>query len=239
MYSLAYLLSRQPKSLQKQDLYAPMLRQYSTSTRLQQLRFNRRCYSLLHNARVAPHNLPHFYRTYRLPADPFFPLFLATKRAYLDHREELKHRRDRYILETLRALPPPILATIKYLGYLECHYNSRADSPVWQRYLFPGSRKAADEYRRYDQATWLLLFRRHLRRLCARYRTLSDTTADRVIACFLLGLTPPSIPPQNPSPREITSGYRRLSLLHHPDRGGDPALFIEIKRARDTLMGAG
>ena len=237
-YTIGYLLSHQPKTIEKHPDYRAMLTQYHVSRPLQHLRLNRRCYSLLHNARIAPGNLRHFYRTYRLPADPFFPLFFAIKRSYLDERERRKEERRRSIVSTMRALPPEVLTQIKYLGYLERHYNGAGRSPVWQSHLFPGSKKKADAYSRYTAPQWHALYRGHLSLLQKRYRGLTDVIVSRVLACFVLGIVPSLIPPSRPSSTEVSRTYRRLSLLHHPDRGGDPSLFISIKQARDLLVGA-
>src|SRR5210317_1140036 len=35
--------------------------------------------------------------------------------------------------------------------------------------------------------------------------------------------------------REIKEAYRRKSMEHHPDKGGDPVLFDQIKKAHDVL----
>lgn len=209
---------------------------YRASARLQHLVLNRRCYSLLDKAKIDPHSLYHFYRTYRLPADPFFPLFFTVKRSYLAQRERLKEERHAYIMNAMRSLPEPVLRNIKYLGYLERGYNSAGRSPIWQRDLFPASKKKADEYMRFSDSQWLALFRSHLSMLAARYGGLPEAIADRVYACFVLGITPELIPPSRPTPQEVSRSYRRLSLLHHPDRGGNSAMFIEIKRARDALV---
>ena len=37
------------------------------------------------------------------------------------------------------------------------------------------------------------------------------------------------------SPQAVKKGYRRASLIHHPDRGGDPDVFIKLKRAAKVL----
>lgn len=235
-YSLAYLLSRQPKSLRKHPDYAVMIAQFRASRPLQQARCSRLCYSLLNNARIAEENLFHFYRTYRLPRDPFFPLFLKIKREYLAERERVKAERREYILGRVRSLPPSTLATIKYLGHLERYYNSANHSPLWQRRLFPSTKKQADAYHKQDTAAWLELFRRHLESLRERYGLPTEIAAERILACFVLGIIPDHIPPRRPEAGLINRSYRRLSLLHHPDRGGDPAEFIEVHRARDTLI---
>ncbi len=235
-YTIAQLLLRQPKSLRRHPDYQNMMAHYKTSDRLRRLRISRRCYSLLHRATIEPRNLRQFYRTYRLPADPFFPLFFMIKRSYLRERMRAKEERHRYILAAMRSLPPTLLQNIKYLGYLERRYNAAGRSPLWQKELFPGTKKKANAYLRYGAAAWLALFRRHLALLGARYRALGGAVADRVLACLALELTPKVAPPPLLSAAVVKRSYRRLSMLHHPDRGGDPAVFIEIKWARDTLL---
>lgn len=236
MYSLAYLLNRQPRSLRKHRLYRAMIDHYFASQRLQTLRIPRRGYVLLDEARIEPENLHHFYRTYRLPVNPFFPLFFRVKRDYLADRDRLREERHRYIVERVRSLPPHVIATIRYIGHLERHYHGRDESPLWQKHLFPTSKKQADAYLRFTASDWVRLFGDHLARLESRYRGFTDLITSRVLASFLLELVPDSIPPRRPQLSEISRTYRRLSLLHHPDRGGDAAHFIAIKRARDALL---
>ena len=216
-----------------------MVSHFRASERLGRIRISRRCYTLLNQARIRPEHIRNFYVTYRLPDNPFFPLFFAIKRDYLAERERIREERRRYILSAMRSLPPPVLTTVKYLGYLERHYNAAGRSPVWQKHLFPGSKKKADAYSRYDTRQWLALFRDHLSLLEQRYRGLNELVAERVFACIVLELTPDLIPPARPSQSIVSRHYRRLSMLYHPDRGGDPTMFIEIKRARDVLVGSG
>jgi hypothetical protein len=209
---------------------------FLASDRLKRLRLPRRCWSLMNRATVAHENLKYFYRTYRLPADPFFPLFFAIKRDYLAHRARLAEERRRYIISALKALPPDLLGKIKYLGHLERHYNAAGASPVWQKHLFPGSKKQADAYARLDAAAWLERYRRHLSLLSERYPELTAAMTEFVFACFALELIPEGIPPRPPQKKDVIRSYRVLSMRYHPDRGGDPALFLEIARARETLL---
>ena len=39
-------------------------------------------------------------------------------------------------------------------------------------------------------------------------------------------------------PKTITAAYKRMALKHHPDKGGDPAMFRLVKSAYDSLMPA-
>jgi hypothetical protein len=147
----------------------------------------------------------------------------------------------------MRSLPPEVLATIRYLGHLERKYNAAGRSPVWQAEMFPSSKKAANELAARSAASWDAAVARHLSALRRRYTRLTPSVAEHVFACHVLGLIPDPGPPQSaawrtlrippdPSHEEVVRRYRTLSLLHHPDRGGDQARFIEIKRARDLLI---
>ena len=37
------------------------------------------------------------------------------------------------------------------------------------------------------------------------------------------------------SPEEIKKAYNKLALTHHPDKGGDPDKFIDLREAYDIL----
>ena len=245
-YSLSYLLSKQPKSLQKNEYYPIMMNYFYNSPKLQNLRISRRCYSLLQHAKIEAHNLHHFYRTYRLPKDPFFPLFFKIKREYLQERQRRQDERVRYIAAAMRTLPEPILEFIKYLGRLEQRYNHSGAYPVWNRHMFPGSKKRVREYCRFTHREWIDFFRDYLGTLTERYRPLSDETAERLLACFILGCVPQG-PEESvshnglrwPDGDTVTRQYRKLSLQYHPDRGGESDMFVELKRAREVLSFAG
>lgn len=56
-------------------------------------------------------------------------------------------------------------------------------------------------------------------------------TATRALACEILG-----IPPSPITADGVRRAYRRLALLHHPDRGGDPVVMARINSAYSYLM---
>ena len=236
IYSLAYLLSRQPKTLTKHRQYPLLMSYFYASARLQDLRISRQCYTVLNQGKVHPDHLNHFYLTHGLPKEPFFPLFLKIKRDYERERERKQEERHEYLLESMRRLPEGTRAFIKYLGYLEAHYHSRGRYPLWQQHIFPATKKQAQEYHTYTQLQWMELFRDHLLRLQSRYPGMSSLVVERLIACFLLEWVPEELPPRWPPATEITARYRRLSLRHHPDLGGDPRVFVYLKGARDVLL---
>ncbi len=235
-YSLEQLLARQPKSLSKHRDYPELLGYLQKEPALQRVRMSQRCYTLLHHARIANKNLPHLMRTYRLPRHSFFALFLHIKRDYLREREQARQARFQYIVSEMRSLPSPVVEFTRYLGFLENHYNAASAHPLWQEHLFPRSKKRVHEYRKLSPPDWLEVFRRHLGRLEKRYRGCNSGTTELLLATYVLECLPSSYPPSRPSAELIKRRYRHLSLQHHPDQGGDAHMFVELKRARDSLL---
>lgn len=41
---------------------------------------------------------------------------------------------------------------------------------------------------------------------------------------------------RNATKEEIKKAYHRLAHIHHPDKGGDPKKFIEIKKAYEAIV---
>lgn len=189
-YSLGYLLSRQPKSLKKNEYYPIMMSYFRNSERLQRLRVSRRCYSLLQHAKIDPENLHHFYRTYRLPQDPFFPLFFKIKREYLQERQRKQEERVRYIAARMRSLPAPTLGFIKYLGWFEQSCNHSGGYPVWNQHMFPHTKKRVGEYMKFSNAEWINFFKAYLQSFVHRYRRISEETTEKLLACYVLGCLP-------------------------------------------------
>lgn len=50
----------------------------------------------------------------------------------------------------------------------------------------------------------------------------------------ILGI-PVGIDPKCLDPKAIKAAYNRMALKHHPDKGGDPNMFREVKDAYDSL----
>ncbi|MFO7730906.1 MAG: hypothetical protein R6V86_09090 [Spirochaetia bacterium] len=238
-YSLGYLLSKQPKSLQKNQFYEEMLLHYRSSTRLQKLRISRRCYNLLQQAVIKPEYLDNFYRTYRLPRDPFFPLFLRVKRDYLEQRRQRQEQKMRYIADKMRGLPPDTLAFIKYLAAFEQRYNRADNFPVWTAHLFPTTKKRVNEYGSFTRTEWITLFSAHLQRLEQRYRELDEDTSQRILASYVLECLPREgkTPGLEPDLQAAARNYRRLSKLYHPDLGGEGDFFLQLQWAKEVLSG--
>ena len=185
---------------------------------------------------IKPEHLDNFYRTYRLPRDPFFPLFLMIKRDYLSHRRNLRRAREKYIAERVRSLPPEVRAFLKFLAEYEKYHHPRGFFPLWTRELFPSTKKRVKELSKYDQLQWLSLFRGHLDKLETCYRGVHRVNTDRILAAYLLQLELPTNGRVTSTEPEVRSAYRRLSKTHHPDGGGDGEVFVRLKCARDILL---
>ena len=234
-YSLDELLSRQPKSIRTDPRYRQLSACFYTSELLPRLRISRRCYRLLDKAIVDPENLVHFYKTYRLPKDPFFPLFFCIKRDYLAERERKREEREAYILKRMKALPVHKIRFIRFLGEWEQEMNRKMDYPYWEKHLYPGTKKRVHEYEAFGPLEWDDFFRSYLAGLLTHYHYNPHPLADRAAACAFLELLPVAAPLTLPDKREVLSSYRRLCRIYHPDRGGSSEIFIRLKESKEIL----
>ncbi len=238
-YSLAHLLEKQPAGIRKHHRYQEILLYYRSSERLKKLRFSRRCYSLLMHAKIAPHNLDNFYRTYRLPRDPFFPLYFTVKREYLADLEEKRAERRNIIVSGLKTLPRTEFDFLLFLASLEQRLNSTGNCPLWEKELFPSSRRKLALMLNYSREEWIDRYRMHLALLVKRYRRFEESASDRILATFILELVPgrsSSGMEDTAAPRDVKNAYRRLCKEYHPDAGGDPVMFVHLKWAEEILL---
>lgn len=233
-YTLASLLDAQPKGLVKDPKHRLLWDHFMTSEKLQRLRIGRRCYRLLNNASVSPENLKSFYRSYRLPEDPFFPLFLSVKRNWIDGRKKWQEERRKAISLMMDGLPVERYRNIELMGRLEEKYNPAGKRPLWDKIVFPGTKKRAGELIGFEELQWQNLASHFLNCLSERYRSLSTEEALKVEALLIMGFN--RIPVGTyPERQEVQERFRHLSKIYHPDGGGDSTLFRRLKTARDIL----
>jgi len=235
IYTLSRLLERQPKTLRKHPYYTSMYTQYVHSITLQQLRISRRCYSLLNRATVDPQNLKYFYRTYRLPKDPFFPLFFLIKRDYLQGLEKRRKEKKEYIASKMCSLPEQVLEYIKFLARYEQGLHPRALYPVWSQNIFPATKKRVNEYSSFTLLEWVSVFHDYFLSLEKRYTSHTPVMSHRILACFILQCLPEENRFCRPHMKTVNSQYRRLCKQYHPDSGGDSDYFLQLKWAKDIL----
>ena len=237
-YSLLHLLRSQPKTVQRSAGFDTLLHHVNRSPRLQRLRINRRCYRLLDTARIADGNLANFHRTYRLPKDSFFREFIRLKRRYLDHRALLKKRREEYIQQRVKSLDSRILEFLLILGRHEKQLNHADRTPVWEKTLYPATKKLADAYHDYTIEQWSELAEQFGTALQQRYHRSTVEHWNYILAAFLLEALPADGSFRLPNSTTVRRQYRKLSKRHHPDQGGDPEQFRRLKEAFELLRDA-
>lgn len=243
-YSIPYLLSKQPKWIRKHPYYSAMIRSLRISPSLTALRFNGQCCRLLQNAGITPENLSRFCRTYRLPRDQFFPLFLRIRKDYLNHRQSLKQAKEHYIRAKMEELPGDVRRFLEFFRDMESRVNAEGKHPVWDREIFPSTKKRVHQYLSQNRSQWTGTFGGYFAALTCRYRRISEKTADRLLACFILNCLPAhtTAPVSGgymigyPDRKKIMEQFRILSMEYHPDRGGQPELFIRLAWAKNLLL---
>lgn len=235
IYSVIYLLDKQPKSLKKEKHYQLMVSFLQNSPTLTGVRFNRRCYSLLNDAIIKPEHLENFYKTYRLPVNPFFPLFFMVKRKYLLKRDNKKLERLQYIETKMEELPSYIRRYSALMKELELKYNRANQFPAFKENLVPKTKKKADLFAKYNHAEWIFFFGNYMSFLADLYVRIPSDLMERMSACLILNCLPSSFS-EVPQRSKVSNRYRSFSKIYHPDAGGDQELFIKIKWARDLLI---
>lgn len=232
---MSYLLDKQPKSLSKQKHYQLMVSYLQNAPRLAGLRFNKRCYSLLNEAVIKPEHLEDFYRTYRLPKNPFFPLFFMVKRNYLMEREFIKFERKKYIEIKMTCIPSYVQRYFALIFQFEQKYNRAGNSPVFKNNLSVSTKKRANEFSNFEHADWIEFFGIYFACLGKHYERIPSENMDRIYAYIILNSIPDSLS-ELPDSAKVNNRYRNYSKIYHPDRGGNPELFIKLKWARDLLL---
>ena len=206
-----------------------------SSQALLRLRIPSPAFRILDRAVIEPENLNNFYRTYRIPKDPFFPLFLSIKREYLADRAKKQEEREAYILEKMKSLPAEQIRFIRFLAEWEQEMNRQMDYPYWMEHLYPPTKKRVNQYEKFTLLEWDTFLENYLDGLLRHYRLKNEVLAPRILACHLLGLIPVLDPLRFPNQKEVLRSYRGLSLVYHPDRGGEVEVFIRLKEAREVL----
>ncbi len=235
-YTISFLLEKQPKAICRDKYYRLMISYYRESTILKRIRFNRRCYSLLNDAVIRPEHLHNFYKTYNLPQDPFFPLFLLIKNNYFVTKDIRKREKQQYIQGRMRELSPHVDSFFKIIYEMEKRYNRAGQTPVYKKYIIPKTKKHVDRLAGYKHLDWFFFFSTYLEMLLKQYKRISYKTTGQLAACFMLECIPETFS-DLPDQSLVNNHYRSFSKKYHPDVGGDPEFFIEIKRAHEVLLG--
>ena len=241
-YSIAYLLKRQTAGFKKHPRYPELIYRFSVSPVIKRLRITSRCYRILNNAMIPEKNLPSFYRTYRLPKDPFFSIFIAIKSEVLEKKRSRKKAKEDWIKNEMKNVPDYLRTSMGELREFEMKLNRAGKCPEWEKTFIPATKKRVCEMKRGDIDDWTEVFDAFLERIKDRYGRSIPTRVNGVsggkilLSLIVLGF-PFSIAGMNiPAKNTINERYRRLSKKFHPDLGGDERHFVVLKQARDILL---
>ncbi|MBF9015884.1 MULTISPECIES: hypothetical protein [unclassified Oceanispirochaeta] len=233
--SLNRLLNRQPKTIRKHPHYELMINHYLASEKLQKLKINRQCYRLLDKAIITVENLPNLYRTYKVPQDPFFPLFITIKKDYLAERLKKIEEREKYILVQMKKLPREKRKVLRFLAELEESISPGGTRQIWGKKIYPGSMKRSREILKISESEWTEILDGYFESLSLKYPVFSKSR-EKVSASLFLRIRPSLNPLGFPSKETVNKSYRKLSRSYHPDSGGDASLFIRLQNSRDLLI---
>ena len=243
-YSIAYLLGKQSAGFRKHPEYSMLIRRFDISPVIKRLRITGRCYRILNNASVPASNLKSFYRTYRLPNDMFFPLFINIKRTVLDDKAKRRIEREKWIRNETEKYPRHIAKSLAELKRYEKKLHRSGLSPEWDRVFIPSTKKRVRELLHGDAEDWTGLFNAYIEKIEERYgrtklstsgREKGITGGDLLLALSVLELPFSLENAARPPARTVNERFRLLSKKHHPDLGGDEAYFILLKQAKDIL----
>ncbi len=230
---LAELLWRQPARIKAASRFGELVKALNASTRLRAVRLGKRPWSLLNEPRLRPYFLDDFRRTYRLPEDPFFRIFLELKWEDKAERAARKDKRAADIAAIMDRSFPPALAFIRWLGELEAsHASKRA---LWRSLFEPRTKKRARELAALDALGWKALLQDYLTQLCRLHPPLTDLVPEHWFAYMLLETLPDPATGKPPKAGELRSAWRRAVKSHHPDSGGDAEYFRLLDEARRSL----
>ena len=233
IYTIAYLLDKQPKGLRKDPRYGAMTESFSGSRDLGRLRFNRRCYSLLNEGIIKPEQLDDFYRTYRLPRHPFFPLFLAVKTSYLRERDRVRKEREEYIRTRFEELPLPLKLYLREFALWEKGLRGGGKAVIFHRMIYPGSKKRVHSYLAFGAGDWERVFSSFTEAVQREFPHGRDRNGRILLDRFTLNYPPPPEPLER---KILKERYRQLCFASHPDRGGEEEDFLRIREAYERLV---
>ena len=128
-------------------------------------------------------------------------------------------------------LPEDISIFHKYFAKFEKSINSKKEFPVWNKILYPKSKKEADKLLKFTRTEWTKLFFKYVEKLKEHYKYMDGKYADKIIGLFILKL---SI--KKHSIETIKSQYRLLSKIYHPDAGGNSYEFNILQKAKNLFI---
>lgn len=231
MKNILQLLKKQPKKIKKNSLFIELVNIYNSSNELKSLKISNYCFYLLNKGSILPESLNPFYKRFNIPKNMFFPLFLKLKREYLTKRNLSKKERNKYIYERMIKLPVETKNIIKLLHHIEKSINNLKRTPLWNNNIYPKTKKKVDEYLKYNNIKWAILFNKFLEQLSEKYNYKINDTLKTKIDLFII-----EIYDNQYNEEFIIKQFRMLSKKYHPDHGGCCEDFNILRETKDKLL---
>ena len=231
MKTILDLLRKQPKKIKKDSLFVQIVNIYNSSNELKKLKISNYCFSLLNNARILAENLNAFYKRFNIPKNLFFPLFLKLKREYKIKQKNIKNEREKYIYERMLSLSFKTKEIIRFLNLLEKKLNKFRKTPIWNKMIYPKTKKRVSQYLKFNNIDWAVLFNNFLEELKERYKFKIEPDIKKMIHLFVL-----EIYDNKYNEELIIKNFRILSKKYHPDTGGNSKYFNMLKESKDNLL---
>ena len=231
--SIHTLLEAQPAGVRKHRDFKKLENILKASPPLQRSVLNSNSWRLLNVPHLEPMYLDNFMHTYHLPERSFFELFLAIKQLYRSDLDLKIIFRRRRVEVLTKKYPSRVLTAFTYLARLEATRNTKI--PVWRKSLFPGTLKRAEGLTEFTNDQWKVLFTRHLDDLEVFYRRIMLPEKRTFFYYLILECFPDPATGEIPSSNRIKESFRKRSRECHPDKGGNPDLFRELRDAYESL----
>ncbi len=231
--SIHTLLEVQPAGVRKHQDFKKLENILKTSLPLQRAVLNPNSWRLLNVPHLESRYLDNFMHTYHLPERSFFELFLTIKKQYRSDLDLKFLSRRRRVEAFTKKYPSRVLTAFSYFARLEATRNTKI--PVWRKSMFPGTLKRANELIEFTNDQWKALFSSHLDALEVFYRRIMLPEKRTFFYYLILECFPDTETGENPSPKRVKECFRKRSREYHPDKGGDPDLFRELREAYESL----
>jgi len=231
--SIHALLEAQPAGVRKHHDFKELENILKVSLPLQRAVLGPISWRLLNVAHLKPRYLDNFMHTYRLPERSFFELFLTIKQQYRSDLDLKTIVRRRRVEALTKNYPSRVLSAFSYLALLEATRNTKI--PVCRKRLFPVTLKRAEELAGFSNDQWKALFSSHLDELEVFYRRIILPEKRTFFYYLILECFPDPATGEIPSLNRMKESFRKRSRECHPDKGGDPDLFRELKDAYESL----
>jgi hypothetical protein len=124
---------------------------------------------------------------------------------------------------------------LRFLAEWEEEVNANGNRPLWERNIYPRSKKRVHELLQYQESEWIELFDNHLDLMLQRYSVISESRLMTVKACLTLDLPPKVKPFRLPFQKDIQKAFLKRCPICHPDTGGDGKLFTLLQERRTLL----